>query len=330
MDEFNKESFYAFGEPEPVTGARIFDYLGVFTDAYGDYYLPPISLLGLSQMRFANPQHGSCIVFRRNMAARSYIDGGLPMADFRRCITDYLTFGNAYIELIKNRLGQIIGLRHLPGLNMRVLAGQKGYRQLLKKGEYIDFTPDEVLQVKEYDTTQDIYGVPDWLGGMQSALLGEDATLFRRKYFKNGCHLGFIFYTNDPKMTPQQEEQIKDKLRSGKAAGNFRTMFISIPNGAEKAIQILPIGDISQKDEFTSIKNISANDVREAHRVPPVLMGIVPQGTGSLGDPEKTERVYTATEVAGLTQAFAALNEGLPANLQFKFKYDFTTGDNLA
>lgn len=318
----NKESFYIFSEPERVDQNRLMDYLGVFAEACGEYYLPPISFAGLGHMRSASPQHGSCLVFRRNMLVRAYRSGALSKGDLRCSAMDFLTFGNAFFEIRRNGVGGVTGLSYVPTINMRVLTDGKGYRQLLKDGNHVDFSQSEMLCLREHDPIQQIYGMPDWLGGMQSVLLNEDATLFRRKYFKNGCHLGYIFYTNDAKMTPEQEESIKTKLQEGTGAGNFRTMFVSIPNGSEKAIQIIPIGDISQRDEFTAIKNLSAADVREAHRVPPILMGVVPEGSGSLGDPIKVEQVYTQTEVAAMVQTYEELNDYLPRHLQLKFELE--------
>lgn len=317
------ESFtFTFGEPEPVHKERILDYLGVFTESGGEYYLPPVSMSGLAKMRKANGQHGSCILFRRNMAANAYLGGALPIADFRAAVTDYLSFGNAYLEVVRNRLGAITRLSHVPALNMRVLTCGKGFRRLLPGGEHIDFSRRQMIQIREYDEIQQIYGMPDWLGGLQSALLNEDATLFRRRYFVNGAHLGYILYTSDPKLAPATRKALEDRFRDGKGVGNFKSAYIHIPNGGEKSIQIIPIGDISQKDEFQNIKSISATDVLTAHRVPPVLMGVVPQGTSSLGDPLKMEKVYTRTEVKSLCQNFMDLNSRLPENLKLKFNFN--------
>ncbi|MDD5598781.1 MAG: phage portal protein [Victivallaceae bacterium] len=318
---------FTFGDPEPVQNSRILDALGAFADMGGEYYLPPINLTGLSMMRRANGHHGSCVLLRRNMLVNAFIPtGAISIRDFKAAGTDYVTFGNAYLQLLRNIIGQPTGLRHVSALNMRVKTDRKGFRLLLPGGDYLDFAPHEIIHMKEYDTQQEIYGAPDWIGGLQSALLNQDATLFRRRYYVNGAHLGYILYTNDPKMDPKLVEALKTKVAEGKGVGNFRSLAVHIPNGAEKAFQILQVGDISQKDEFLQIKSISAADVREAHRVPPVLMGIVPQGTSSLGDPLKIEEVYNRTETRALAQAFLDLNDELPAKLHFKFK-DFEKAD---
>ena len=61
--------------------------------------------------------------------------------------------------------------------------------------------------------------MPDYLGGLQSALLNQDATLFRRKYFLNGAHMGFIFYATDPNMDDDTEEEMKEMIASSKGWG---------------------------------------------------------------------------------------------------------------
>ncbi len=319
MAKTQNENFFTFGEPEPVHSERILDYLGTFPNSAGEYYEPPVSMSGLSRMRRANGQHGSCVLFRRNMIANAYTGGGLAPGHFRAAATDLLTFGNAYVQTLRNLFGQITALRHIPAINMRVMTDNRGFRLLLENGSYLDFNHQEVIQIKEYDTDQQIYGMPDWIGGLQSALLNQDATLFRRRYYVNGAHLGYILYTNDAKLHPELKKELEQRFREGKGVGNFKSAYIHIANGGEKAIQIIPIGDIGQKDEFINIKNLSANDVREAHRVPPVLMGIIPQGTSSLGDPEKVERVYIRTEVCAMAQPFIDINEQLPAALRLKF-----------
>ncbi len=98
--------------------------------------------------------------------------------------------------------------------------------------------------------------MPDYLGGLQSALLNQDATLFRRKYFLNGAHMGFIFYATDPNMDDDTEEEMKEMIASSKGVGNFRAMFVNIPDGKPDGIKFIPVGDIATKDEFAAIKGI--------------------------------------------------------------------------
>lgn len=140
--------------------------------------------------------------------------------------------------------------------------------------------------------------MPDYLGGLQSALLNQDATLFRRKYFLNGAHMGFIFYATDSHMDDDTEEEMKEMIAGSKGVGNFRSMFVNIPDGKPDGIKLIPVGDIATKDEFAAIKGITAQDVLTSHRFPAALAGIIPtNGGGGLGDPEKYDATYARNEV---------------------------------
>jgi len=312
---------FAFGDPESVVGKSWIDYLGVVPHTAG-YYEPPYSMAGLAKLRGANSHHGSCLVFRRNMLASVYRPSPeLPMSVFRALALDFLTFGNGYLYLVRNLFGQVIGLQHVPALNMRVLVAG-GYRRLMPDtGRDLDFPAAAILHLADYDCMQNIYGLPDWLGGLQSCLLNEDATLFRRRYYVNGAHMGYIFYTSDPSLDPKVQTALQEKIREGKGVGNFKSMYIHIPNGKEKSVQIIPIGDISQKDEFAHIKNISADDVLVAHRVPGALAGVRPTAVGGDGDVTKRRLVYLQTETRPLADVFTAANETLPPRLQLRFEF---------
>ncbi|PSL14826.1 hypothetical protein CLV44_1062 [Marinobacterium halophilum] len=51
------------------------------------------------------------------------------------------------------------------------------------------------------------------------------------------------------------------------------------------------------------------DDMRAAHRVPPVLMGIMPSNVGGFGYVEKAARVFARNELVPLQSRFLELNE---------------------
>ncbi|EOJ0032734.1 phage portal protein, partial [Salmonella enterica subsp. enterica serovar Soerenga] len=142
-----------------------------------------------------------------------------------------------------------------------------------------------------------------------------------------GAHTGGILYTRDPSMTDEMEEEIEQQLRDSKGIGNFSTILVNIPGGDGDAIKFIEMGDISAKDEFANIKNISAQDILNAHRFPAGLAGIVPQNTAGLGDVEKAERIYKKSEVAPVQRRFMmAVNNDpeIPENLHLNFDLSYT------
>lgn len=291
-------SVFKFGDPEAVLGSQLTDYLGTFLHQDQGYYVPPISPSGLVKLLSANPHHGSCIYFKRNQLVAAYRPNPLlSTLAFNAAALDFEVLGRMYLQVFRNAFGQILRLGHLPAVYMRKGKDDR-YCWLKGDGKPQWFKPGEVIAINDYDPLQQIYGSPQYLGGIQSALLGEDATLFRRRYYKNGSHMGFIFYTNDPNLDPEVEKKLKAQIKDGKGVGNFKSLFLNIPNGSEKAVQIIPVGDISQKDEFERIKRISADEVLVAHRMQGALAGVKPENSGGFGDIEKIDRVYQKNEIA--------------------------------
>ena len=90
--------------------------------------------------------------------------------------------------------------------------------------------------------------------------------------------------------------------------GNFRSLSVNIPGGGDKAIQIIPVGDIATKDEFERIKNITCNDVIAARRMKPALAGCMPENAAGFGDLEKIDRVYMNNEIRPIRQFFMQVN----------------------
>lgn len=66
----------------------------------------------------------------------------------------------------------------------------------------------------EPDLNQEIYGLPEYLSANPSALLNESATLFRRKYYINGNHAGFIMYMTYAAQNEEDVNNIRTPLKA--------------------------------------------------------------------------------------------------------------------
>jgi hypothetical protein len=62
-------------------------------------------------------------------------------------------------------------------------------------------------------------------------------------------------------------------------------------------MQLIPISEVAAKDDFASIKNISRDDLLAALRIPPQLMGIVPQNAGGFGSIRDAAQVWALNEL---------------------------------
>lgn len=325
----SKMSIISLGKPEPVltTGT---DYQEIWYDNDFDHYSQPIDRLALAQLVNLNGQHGGVLYARRNMVAADYVGGGLTHEELKAGVFDYLTFGDVAIAKVRNGWGEVVALVPLPSLYLRVRKDDSIV--ILQKGEPLVYGQEDVVYLKQYDPQQQVYGLPDYIGGIHAALLNSEATIFRRRYYHNGAHTGGIIYTNDPNLSTEVEDEIIKSLEQSKGIGNFSTLFVNIPKGDPEGIKFIPIGDISAKDEFANIKNISAQDILTAHRYPAGLAGIIPSNSAGLGDPEKARATYRKDEVIPLQRMIMdAINSDpqIPAHLHVKFDIEETQSGAL-
>lgn len=77
---------------------------------------------------------------------------------------------------------------------------------------------------------------------------------------------------------------------------------------ATDGIKILPLSEVATKDDFFNIKKASQNDLLCAHRVPPQMMGIIPENSGGFGDSVKASQVFVRNELTPLQERFKELN----------------------
>jgi PBSX family phage portal protein len=308
---------FEFGAPEPVLGNHVSEYLGVYLDTMGEYYRPPVSLTGLADLMNANPHHNSILHFKKNMVLKWFKPSPLMTYNtMQRLALDYAVTGMMYFQVFRNGFGKIVRTAWLPSLTMRRGREQGVFFQLNKDGSKTEFKKGEVFQINEPDLKQSIYGVPEYLGGIQSVLLSEEAGLFRRKYYSNGAHMGYILVTNDADLDEETAKVIQTKVQSSKGPGNFRSLFLNIGKStAKEPVQIIPVGDIGTKDEFERIKNITRDEILSMHRMQPGLSGIMPETNGGFGDIEKIMRVYHELEVSALQQPFLEINQHIGAGV---------------
>ncbi|MCP1605707.1 phage portal protein [Pseudomonas citronellolis] len=300
---------FTFGEPVPVLDSRgILDYVECWSN--GRWYEPPLSMAGLAKGMRSSPYVQSALMFKRNMLAKTFVPHRLlSLAAFEQFALDWLTFGNAYLEKRRARLMNTLTLQ--PPLAKYVRRGvEEGvFFQVLGWKDEHEFEAGSVFQLREADVNQELYGIPEWFCALQSALLNESATLFRRKYYNNGSHAGFILYMTDAAQDQADIDNLRTALKNAKGPGNFRNLFIYAPNGKKEGIQLIPVSEVAAKDDFGAIKNISRDDQLAALRVYPQLLGVVPQNAGGFGSITDATVVWEANELAPLQARLRQVND---------------------
>ncbi len=304
-----RAEFFTFGDPEAVLDRRdILDYLECAK--MGKWYEPPISFDGLARSSRASVHHASSMTVKRNILASTYIPHPLlTRTAFARWVVDFLVFGNGYLERRLARSGRALALEPALARYTRRGIDMESYWFVHGWKQEHEFPRGAVFHLMEPDINQEIYGLPDYIPALHSAWLNESATLFRRRYYKNGSHAGFILYMTDAAQEQKDIDDLRTALKSSKGPGNFRNLFMYAPNGKKDGIQLIPVSEVAAKDEFLNIKNVTRDDQLAAHRVPPQLMGIIPNNTGGFGDAEKAAAVFMANEIQPLQERLKELND---------------------
>jgi PBSX family phage portal protein len=220
-------------------------------------------------------------------------------------------FGNGYLERQKSRLGGTLALKRAPSKYLRRSTDLQKFYQVNGWQQQHEFEVGSIHHLMEPDINQEVYGLPEYLGALHAAWLNESATLFRRRYYENGSHAGFILYMTDAAQSQTDVDNMREALKNSKGPGNFRNLLMYAPNGKKDGIQLIPVSEVTAKDEFFNIKNVTRDDLLAAHRVPPQLMGIVPSNTGGFGAADTAAQVFGANEIEPLQRRFAQLNEWL-------------------
>ena len=321
---------FAFGDPESVIDRReLPQYFEVWRTTH--WYHPPFPMVRLAQVFNMSPHHRGAIAVKTNLLVSQQVPTRwLSKNDFERFVIDFLQMGNGYLERVPNMAGGIQRAAFTPARHTR-----RGIVPdvcwFVENGVEPDFrfAPGTVFQLQQPDVAQEIYGVPEWISGLQSGLLNESATLFRRRYYLNGAHAGFVFHLTDTLINQETVDQLVEKFKSAKGVGNFKNLFLYTPGGKKDGVQIHPIADVAAKDEFLNVKNLSRDDLLTAHRVPPHLMGIIPQNAGGFGNVTEALDTFMRLEIVPIMGRMLAMNEWFGAEVLRFDPYMMSNGDML-
>lgn len=144
------------------------------------------------------------------------------------------------------------------------------------------------FQLLEPDINRKLYDLPEYLSALNSAWQYEAATLFRCKYYQNCAHAGYIIYRTSAAQSSSDVDRMRQAMRDTKRLGNIRNLSMYAPNG----IKILPLSEVATRNDFFNIRKTSRDDLLSEHRVPPQMMGIIPDNSGGFRDAVKAAQVF--------------------------------------
>lgn len=157
---------------------------------HNEWYEMPISADGLSRMLLrAGVHHASAIQFKAQVLASTFKPHPmLSRSTMLKVCKDYLVFANAYLEQPRNVLGSGMQLTHSLAKYTRRHRDLQRFGFMPKWNEVQHLPPRQYLPHHGSGRRPGGLRVPQYLASLQSSLLNESATLFRRRYYTNGSH----------------------------------------------------------------------------------------------------------------------------------------------
>lgn len=140
---------FTFGDPMPVLDGRgILDYLECWSN--GRWYEPPLSMEGLAKAVGSSVYLQSGLKFKRNMLAKTFIPHRLlSRATFEQFSLDWLTFGSAYLEQPRSRLGTRMPLQAPLAKYIRRGTDLETFYQVRSWKDEHEFEKGSVIQLRE-------------------------------------------------------------------------------------------------------------------------------------------------------------------------------------
>lgn len=200
-----------------------------------------------------------------------------PLMDWFSFIYLYVVmrelFGEVYIYLAKNRLGQVGQLWIIPSCFINPVFDKdnvtiKGYSFVFSEKDKIDFLPDEIV----YDFIPKPTSFNRGEGIVKKVDIEYDIHVFSKKYLKNFFKNGGIpagILKTDKQLSPKQIADIEEQWRSkfGSSTDNSYKLAILWGGLSYDRISINPESDV-----FISQSKWTKDDICAAFRVPTSLL----------------------------------------------------------
>jgi PBSX family phage portal protein len=204
---------------------------------------------------------------------------------------DYLTVGNGYMEIGRNRNGTIGYVGHIPAVFVRVRRARDGFVQRAaakfiffrnfqdtKTADPIggDSNPNEIIHFRQYSPTNTYYGVPSAVSAL-SAIIGDKfAKDYNIDYFENKSIPRYAIILKGANLSQKSKQEVVNYFKNEIKGNNHGTLFIPLPStlGRDVDIKFEKLENTVQESSFDKYRKSNRDEITVANRVPAPKIGI--------------------------------------------------------
>jgi PBSX family phage portal protein len=204
---------------------------------------------------------------------------------------DYLTIGNGYLEIGRNRNGSIGYIGHIPATHIRIRRARDGFVQR-SAARFIFFrnfqdmdtkdpigsdpNPNEIIHFRQYSPTNTYYGIPSAVGAL-SAIIGDKfAKEYNIDYFENKSIPRYAIILKGANLSQKSKTEIVNYFKNEIKGNNHGTLFIPLPAtlGRDVDIKFEKLENTIQDSSFDKYRKANRDEITVANRVPAPKIGI--------------------------------------------------------
>lgn len=267
---------------------------------------------------------------------------------------DYYEKGNGYLEVVhsdEGNVSRITGLHHVPAPEVAVVVDDavtydmhfellaREATRLTRFAEFGDLEnfmrrlslgtvqmgvtsqynlrPSEIIHFKRATSLSRWYGFPDYVAALAAVQLVQALHQHNYDFFTNRGVPEFMLFLLGKKLSPEDWDKVEKALKAHVGLGNSHKSLALNIQDPEMKIQLekLAIEGKSDAAMYVPMAEALSLEIVSAHRVPPLLAGIVIPG-----------RIGSANELPNALMAFQILVIG-PAQMAFESMLNNTLGN---
>lgn len=231
-------------------------------------------------------------------------------------IADYLIYGNAYIQVVRNKGGQVAELYRLSPRYVRTdkkndlfLYSEdfdKTYVRSAKKLVYPKFVPEATdipTSVIAMKTENDkAYGLPLYIASLKECEIQRQLSDFNLSQLENGFFGSFIFnFSNGIPSDEQKAEIERDIQEKFCGSGNAGRFLLNFSDGKENGVTLSKIDIQNFAEKYNVTDTRASKKIYEAFGASSVLFGVEKETTGfNSEDYEQSFKLYNRVRVKPL------------------------------
>lgn len=263
----------------------------------------------------------------------------------KKCVADYMIFGAFAVQIIRNKLGDVLELYWIDARKVRLDEGEKyvyfrkewtRYSRDMKKYDrwQRDVKFDNCIYYYKRPMSRGLYGLPMWSSVVKDVQTSIEISSFHLNGICNNFAASAFVNFNNGVPTKEVQKEIERKINE-KFSGsrNAARMMLSFNNNKDQAITLARVPEDNFDKKYDALSKSVKENIFVAFRAQPQLFGTDPDRT-AFNSVEYIEsfKLFKKTVVAPIQKeietAFARIGEKYAFTLnEFQIELNPTTSN---